>query len=58
MELIIRRFFLHFVCIPYGIGCGLGGGDWRVVSKMLQEVSVSAISMCSDNRDKKEGKFD
>lgn len=25
------------VGIPYGIGCGLGGGDWRRVRKMIEE---------------------
>ena len=24
---------------PYGIGCGLAGGDWNVVEKMLREFS-------------------
>lgn len=26
------------VAIPYGIGCGLGGGDWSIVSKIIEEV--------------------
>lgn len=25
------------VAIPYGIGCGLGGGDWNVVFKIIEE---------------------
>lgn len=24
------------VSIPYGIGCGLGGGDWRIVQNIIQ----------------------
>lgn len=27
------------VGFPYGIGCGLAGGDWSIVEKMLQEFS-------------------
>ena len=27
--------------IPYGIGCGLAGGDWNVVSKMLEDIEHS-----------------
>lgn len=26
------------IVIPKNIGCGLGGGDWKVVSKMLDEI--------------------
>lgn len=25
------------VYIPYGIGCGLAGGDWNIVYKMIEE---------------------
>lgn len=25
------------VAIPYGIGCGLAGGDWKVVSKLIEK---------------------
>ena len=28
----------HRILIPYGIGCGLGGGDWRIVSKMIEDI--------------------
>lgn len=24
--------------MPYGIGCGLAGGDWRIVSQMITEI--------------------
>jgi hypothetical protein len=24
--------------IPYGIGCGLGGGNWQIVSSMLNVI--------------------
>lgn len=27
------------VAFPYGIGCGLAGGDWNIVLKMLKEFS-------------------
>jgi O-acetyl-ADP-ribose deacetylase (regulator of RNase III) len=26
------------VALPYGIGCGLAGGDWKVVYKMIDEI--------------------
>lgn len=28
----------YSVAIPYGIGCGLAGGDWEVVYKIIEEV--------------------
>lgn len=26
------------IAIPYGMGCGLGGGDWQIVSDILKKV--------------------
>lgn len=26
------------VALPYGLGCGLAGGDWEIVSKIIEEV--------------------
>jgi O-acetyl-ADP-ribose deacetylase (regulator of RNase III) len=26
--------------MPYGIGCGLAGGDWNIVYKMIEKLSV------------------
>jgi O-acetyl-ADP-ribose deacetylase (regulator of RNase III) len=26
------------IAIPYNIGCGLGGGDWNIVYKIIEEV--------------------
>lgn len=28
---------------PEGIGCGLGGGDWKVISAMIEEVQPDSI---------------
>jgi O-acetyl-ADP-ribose deacetylase (regulator of RNase III) len=28
---------------PYKIGCGLAGGDWRVVSKLLEQLSSNYL---------------
>lgn len=28
------------IAIPYKIGCGLAGGDWEEVSKLLEEIEV------------------
>ncbi len=27
--------------IPYGIGCGLGGGDWKIVTKIIEISSLA-----------------
>lgn len=29
--------------LPYGLGCGLAGGDWSIVSQMIVECVPSAI---------------
>lgn len=31
------------IYFPYLIGCGLGGGDWNIVSEMIEEVFPNAI---------------
>lgn len=28
----------HKIGIPYGLGCGLGGGDWKIVESILLDV--------------------
>lgn len=28
----------YSIAIPYGIGCGLAGGEWRVVRPMIDEI--------------------
>ena len=28
------------IAIPYNIGCGLAGGDWSIVEKILKEIEV------------------
>lgn len=27
-----------YIAIPYGIGCGLAGGDWEIIKKILEEI--------------------
>lgn len=42
----LKRFALYenmntknkTIAFPYGIGCGLAGGDWDIVSKMIEKV--------------------
>jgi O-acetyl-ADP-ribose deacetylase (regulator of RNase III) len=29
--------------IPYGMGCGLAGGDWEIVSKIIEEIIPNAV---------------
>lgn len=31
------------VYLPYGIGCGLGGGNWDVVSQIIEQTIPAAI---------------
>ncbi len=31
------------IYIPFGIGCGLGGGDWKEVSKIIEEDTPNAV---------------
>lgn len=31
------------VYIPYGIGCGLGGGNWEIVGSLIDQVIPTAI---------------
>lgn len=37
-ELSITRS-VNTVGIPYGVGCGLGGGDWEIVEQLLIDLS-------------------
>ena len=37
------------VYLPYGVGCALGGGDWQVVSKMIDEVLPMAVVVKLDS---------
>lgn len=36
------------IYLPFGIGCGLAGGDWDVVSQMIEEIIPDAI-LCKLN---------
>lgn len=29
---------INYLLIPYGIGCGLGGGDWNIIYSMLSSL--------------------
>jgi O-acetyl-ADP-ribose deacetylase (regulator of RNase III) len=32
-----------YLGIPYGIGCGLGGGDWNIVKDIIEDVFDSGM---------------
>lgn len=32
----------YTIAVPYGLGCGLAGGDWGIVSKIIEEVLPNA----------------
>ena len=36
----------YSVSIPYNIGCGLAGGDWNIVSKMIEEIFGQSSINC------------
>jgi O-acetyl-ADP-ribose deacetylase (regulator of RNase III) len=38
-----QSFFSVPVYVPYGLGCGLGGGSWDVVKEILEEELPDAI---------------
>lgn len=40
---IIPRFSDLPVYLPFGIGCGLAGGDWNVIRKIIHEELPKAI---------------
>lgn len=40
LESTIVRFLADTeIYLPYNIGCGLGGGDWNIVNRMLERLS-------------------
>ena len=39
----IAKLNLEAVYIPYGIGCGLGGGDWSIISSIILKILPAAI---------------
>ena len=40
LEIVAKRAkqYNESVAIPYGIGCGLGGGDWEFVNEFIKEL--------------------
>lgn len=40
LEYVNERFWGKTVAIPYLMGCGLAGGDWNVVSKIIENTLV------------------
>lgn len=37
-NLVIKHQDSLKIGIPYGVGCGLGGGNWRIIQTMIEEV--------------------
>ena len=33
------------IAIPYGIGCGLAGGDWTIVSEIISQVFENCLNV-------------
>lgn len=34
----VAKMFNNTIAIPYNLGCGLAGGDWNIVYKIIEEV--------------------
>lgn len=50
---IIIRGITH-VSLPYNIGCGLAGGDWRIISNIIEVVfsdhpKIEKVDLCRYN---------
>ena len=37
LQYVNKRYYGLSVGLPYGMSCGLGGGDWRIVAKIIEE---------------------
>jgi len=37
-DVVAHHYGDKAIAMPYKIGCGLGGGDWNMVSEMLKEI--------------------
>ena len=35
---LVEQYPDKMVSLPYGIGCGIAGGDWNVIQKIIKEV--------------------
>lgn len=46
LTLINRDFAGATIAIPYLMGCGLGGGDWSVVSQIIDKTLVDCNVTC------------
>ena len=40
---VYNRDYKLPVYVPYGLGCGLGGGDWNIVSQIIEDALPDAI---------------
>lgn len=45
----VSEFGVRPVYLPFGIGCGLGGGDWNVVYGIIEEV-IPWATICKIGR--------
>lgn len=40
LDKIRKMYPTQTIVAPYRIGCGLGGGDWNIVSKLLEKYNI------------------
>lgn len=40
LDKIRKMYPTQAIVAPYRIGCGLGGGDWNIVSKLLEKYNI------------------
>ena len=49
IEYHARQLDIQVLSVPYNIGCGLGGADWRIIQAMLEvifENSLLVLTIC------------
>lgn len=44
LDKIRKMYPTQTIVAPYRIGCGLGGGDWNIVSKLLEKYNIETSS--------------
>lgn len=40
LDKIRKMYPTQTIIAPYRVGCGLGGGDWNIVSKLLEKYNI------------------
>lgn len=46
LKSFMEKKLLYEVALPYGIGCGLAGGNWYEIYSIIEDVFASSIINC------------